>query len=464
MTATPSDALHQILETASLDTTNTNRVAMLGADPILPSQFLIGTAGASVLSAVGIAVSDLWKLRGGKDQDIAINVRSGAMAMRSNTFLQLDGGPAGKLWGDISGFYKTKDNRWMQFHCNYPHHRDGVLSVLGCDNNKDAVNAATSKWLADDLDHQLAKEGLCAAKVRSPAEWANHKQADAISQLPLMEINKIADSPPEPFGTAKRPLSGIRALDLSRVLAGPVCGRTLAEHGADVLRISGEHLPYTESLLLDTGHGKRSAHVDLRTESGKDTLRDLIKTSDIFLQAYRPGTLQSKGFGPHELASLRPGIIYVTLSAYGHEGPWANRRGFDSLVQSASGLVDEHSGAGIPRHLPAQALDYATGYLAAFGAMVALARRARDGGSYLVRLSLAQTGHWINNLGRIGGKEAAQAIPDPTVYSIPDLLTETDTHWGKLTHMRPVLGLSETPPKWELPPIPLGSSQSAWPQ
>ncbi len=462
MTSSPYDALNQIVAVNNIEPAAINQINFTGEDPVLATRFRLGTVGAAVLGAVGLAVSELWQLRGGRDQKISVDVRTGAMAMRSNTFLQLNGGSAGEMWGDISGFYKTKDQRWMQFHCNYPHHRDGVLRVLGCSNDKDKVKSATANWLAADLDQRLADEGLCAALVRSPSEWARHEQAIAVSNLPLMEIIKIGDSPPEPLPKARRPLSGIRALDLSRVLAGPVCGRTLAEHGADVLRVSGAHLPYIESLLLDTGHGKRSAHIDLRSETGLETLRKLINTADVFSQAYRPGSFQSRGFGPDDLARLRPGIVYVALSAYGHQGPWAGRRGFDSLVQSASGLVYEESGPGAPQHLPAQALDYATGYLAAHGAMVALARRAREGGSYLVRLSLAQTGHWINQLGRIEDTFSVRQLPSPTTASIQDLITQTDTQWGRLSHMAPAVNLPETPSGWDRPPVPLGSDDPVW--
>ena len=209
------------------------------------------------------------------------------------------------------------------------------------------------------------------------------------------------------------------------MLAGPTCGRTLAEHGADVMLISGPHLPFHAGSSLDTGHGKMNAFVDLRDDSGAEQLRQLVKQADIFTEAYRPGSLAARGFSPEALAELRPGIIYVSLCAFGHEGPWRDRRGFDTLVQSATGIADEEGGGGPPRHMPVSQLDYATGFLAAFGAMTALARRGREGGSYLVRLSLCQTAHWLKSLCRVPGTEHARDVPNPGPADIADLIIES---------------------------------------
>jgi crotonobetainyl-CoA:carnitine CoA-transferase CaiB-like acyl-CoA transferase len=275
-------------------------------------------------------------------------------------------------------------------------------------------------------------------------------------------VIKIGESPPEPFGEGERPLSGIRVLDLTRVLAGPTCARTLAEHGADVLRIAAAHLPSFEALVMDTGHGKRSAHLDLRDEQDASRMRELMREGDIFSQAYRPGALDRLGFSAEALAALRPGIVYVSLSAFGHEGPWRDRRGWDSLVQNVSGIVAEHAVDGQPRLMPAQPIDYLTGYLGAFGALLALARRARDGGSYLVRVSLAQTGRWISERGRVEQAVAAAQPPDLPDDELAKLTMESETPFGRLRHLAPVVQLSETPARWERPAAPLGSSEPVW--
>ena len=251
-------------------------------------------------------------------------------------------------------------------------------------------------------------------------------------------------------------------LDLTRVIAGPVCGRTLAEHGADVLAISTPHVPHMEGHVMDNGRGKLSARLDLRQYQDVGTLRGLVRDADVFVQSYRSGALGARGFSPPELAQVRPGLVYATLNAYGQAGPWHERRGFDSLVQCVSGIAHEGGvTAGIdgPKHLPAQALDHATGYLLAFGVAVALARRAREGGSWLVRASLARTGRWFDGLGRADGPD----VNDPSVEDVKDLLEETDTPFGRLSHVAPAAQLSETPGRWERPAVPLGTHAAAWP-
>ena len=207
---------------------------------------------------------------------------------------------------------------------------------------------------------------------------------------------------------------------MTRVLAGPVCGRLLAGFGADVMRIAGPHLPSVETLVIDTGLGKLSAHLDLRQAADRDRLSALAGEADVFVEAYRPGAIAGHGFTPEALAAVRPGIVCVDLCAFSHAGPWHASRGFDSLVQSASGIAHEGGDGDAPKHLPAQALDHVTGYLAAFGAMIALARRAREGGSWLVRLSLAQTGHWVTGLGRLDIGIDGRTLPDPTAEDVAD--------------------------------------------
>ena len=216
--------------------------------------------------------------------------------------------------------------------------------------------------------------------------------------MPRRAIDQIGDAAPQPLPAGDRPLTGIKVLDLTRIIAGPVCGRTLAVHGADVLLVTASHLPTMEPLVIDTGRGKLSTYIDLRQTSGRETLASLLRDADIFVQGYRPGAIAAFGFGPQDVARIRPGIVYVSLCAYGHEGPWAGRRGFDSLVQTASGFnaaEAEASRASEPRPLPAQVLDHATGYLMAFAAMSALARRAERGGSWHLQASLGQPGRHI---------------------------------------------------------------------
>jgi crotonobetainyl-CoA:carnitine CoA-transferase CaiB-like acyl-CoA transferase len=457
----PHAVLERILDTVGWNQIPARHVAFSGADPVLASRFRIGDAGAATIAACGLAAADLWELRTGQRQDVAIDIRMAAMTMRSQRYVHIVGKEPIPAWDAVSGFYQTRDARWVQLHCNFPHHRDGAMALLGCETTRDVATAAIATWRAAELEDAFAERGLCAAMVRSHDEWAALPQSRAVGQLPLMEIIRIADSDPEPLGAGERPLSGIRVLDLTRVLAGPTCARTLAEHGAEVMRVSGPHLPFSANSVLDTGHGKRNAFIDLRGDDGIATLRELVGQADVFSQAYRPGTLAARGLSPQDLAELRPGIICVSLCAYGHEGPWRNRRGFDTLVQSATGIAHEQGGDGPPCHMPVSMLDYATGFLAAFGAMTALARRAREGGSYLVRLSLCQTAHWLKNLGRL--PESVSNLPDPGLDDVADLMIESQGPFGRVRHLAPAIKMSQTPPRWVHPVAPLGHHDPVWP-
>jgi crotonobetainyl-CoA:carnitine CoA-transferase CaiB-like acyl-CoA transferase len=337
-----------------------------------------------------------------------------------------------------------------------------VVKLLGCANDHAGISEAICHWDGATLDEVLADVGLCAALVRTPEEWSMLPQARAIAETPLLEITRLGDAPPEPVGDGERPLSDVRVLDLSRIIAGPVAGRMLAEHGADVLLINGPHLPNIAPLVIDNGRGKRSATLDLRDETGRTALRALLKDADVFLQGYRPGALGAKGFGPEEAARERPGIVYVSVSAYGHKGPWSQRRGFDSLVQSASGIAwteAQAAGQTNPRHLPCQALDHATGYLAAFGAMTALQRRAEEGGSWHVRASLAGTGRWLQSMGLI---EDGQKIHDPIIDEVRDALQTIESPFGSLTLTQPPERMSMTPPFWASPPVEIGTDEPRW--
>jgi crotonobetainyl-CoA:carnitine CoA-transferase CaiB-like acyl-CoA transferase len=283
-----------------------------------------------------------------------------------------------------------------------------------------------------------------------------------------MEIVRIGASSPEPLLAGDRPLAGIRVLDLTRVLAGPTCARTLAEHGADVLKITAAHLPNIGYQEYDTGHGKLSAHLDLRRPKDLETLRGLVREADVFSQGYRPGALGDRGLSPEALAQLRPGIVFVSLCAFSHVGPWAARRGFDTVVQTVSGITSRQGellpGAEPgPQFYPVSAIDYLTGYLMAFGAMVALARRAREGGSWLVRISLAQTGRWLVARGEVPEADLTSVPKEFTRAELERWTTVSDTPMGRLGHLGPVVRLSETPPCWARPSVPLGYHEPLWP-
>ncbi len=461
--------LQTILSTVGLDADRASSVELSGGtDPILPTPFRIGETAAASLAAVGLAVSDLWHLKTGRGQQVAVDARRATASLRSGKYLTLDGGPVAAERTPVMGVYPAKNGRWSYLHCNFPNHRDAALGVLGVPEDREAVRRAVTQWDALELEEAIIAARGAGGMVRSMEEWALHPQSAAVASLPLLEIEKIADCPPQPLPDGDRPLSGIRVLDLTRVLAGPTCARTLAEHGADVMKISGPHLPFSPSQEQDTGHGKLSAHIDMRDDAQLETLRSLVRQADVFSQGYRPGTLAQRGLSPQELASLRPGIVYVSLSAFGRVGPWAERRGFDTVVQTVSGITHRQGelfpGAEPgPQFYPVSAIDYLTGYLMAFGAMVALARRATEGGSWLVRASLAQTGRWLVDRGQVP-EEQLDGVPEEfTTDEIKRWSTHSDTPAGKLGHLAPVLQLSETQPFWARPTVPLGHHDPVWP-
>jgi crotonobetainyl-CoA:carnitine CoA-transferase CaiB-like acyl-CoA transferase len=439
-----------------------------GTDPLLPTPFRITETGTATLAAVGLAVSDLWELRTGRRQAITIDSRQATASLRSGSYMKLDGVPISNARNEVMGSYPAKDGRWSYLHCNFPNHRAAALEVLGVPEIHEAVRKAVAQWDALELEEAIIAAKGAGGMVRTMEEWARHPQGAAVATLPLMEIVRIGDSPAEPLRVGDRPLSGVRVLDLTRVIAGPTCARTLAEHGADVLKITGAHLPSLGRQEYDTGHGKLSAHLDLREEKDKAILRGLIRDADIFSQGYRPGTLGGRGFSPEALAQMRPGIIAVSLSAFGHVGPWASRRGFDTVIQSVSGITHRQGelfpGAEPgPQFYPVSAIDFLTGYLMAFGSMVALARRVREGGSWHVRISLAQVGRWLVGRGQVP-EAALKGVPmEFTAAEIARWSMTSDTPHGRLQHLGPVIRLSETPARWARPTVPLGYHPPVWP-
>jgi len=463
------DALRTILPIAGWGDERTRAVEITGgADPILPTPFRIGEPGAAALAAVGLAVSEVWRLRTGRSQDVAVDMRQATASLRSGHYMKLEGAPVSTERNVVMGVYPAKHGRFSYLHCNFPNHREAALRVLGVQEDREAVRAAVAKWDALELEEAIIAAKGAGGMVRTMDEWAGHPQAVAIASLPLMEIIKIGDSRPEQLPEGDRPLSGVRVLDLTRVLAGPTCARTLAEHGADVLKITAAHLPNLGYQEYDTGHGKLSAHLDLREPKDVETLRGLVREGDVFSQSYRPGTLAERGFSPAALARLRPGIVVVSLSAFGHVGPWASRRGFDTVVQTVSGITTRQGelfpgAAPGPQFYPASAIDYVTGYLMAFGAIVALARRAREGGSWLVRISLAQTGRWLVGRGQVPESDLANVAAEFTAAELGRWTISSDTPAGRLHHLGPVVRLSETPPRWARPTVPLGYHAPAWP-
>ena len=458
----PRQILHDIWTSIGGEASALDTLTMTGDEPQLPSSFRVAAAAQVSVAATGLAAAEIWKMRSGEAQEVAVDMRHAVVECRSERYLRVDGKPPPPAWDAIAGVYQTRDG-FVRLHTNFPHHRDAVCKVLNCKPERDAVQAALMQWDGEAFETAAYAGGGVVSFMRSHEQWSATPHARALAGLPLIQITKIREAAPKPWPNGDRPLAGLRVLDLSRVIAGPVAGRTFAAHGADVLLISGSELPAIPWLTIDTGRGKLTSFVELKNAQRRSVLRELLAEADIFSQGYRPRAIASLGFSPEDAARINPGIIYVTLSAYGAAGPWAERRGFDSLVQTATGFNHaEGQAAGIdgPKELPAQMLDHATGYFMAFGAMMAKVRQAREGGSWHVQVSLAQTGRWLWNLGRVSD---GLAIEDLKGEAVRPFIEEASSGFGALRSVRHSAVLSKTPAFWARPPMPLGSHPPQWP-
>jgi hypothetical protein len=446
-------------------------VAINGADPVFSTRFKIGETCAAVLGGVGVAVADIWEMKTGRRPAASVDVRHAAAGLKSSGYLQRPG-PDGAFktvvnedhesMRRITQPWPTRDDRWVLPHFGLPNLKAGMLKLLGCEPNPESVAKAVAGWDALDLEAAIDEARVCGGMVRSNAEWLATPHGQVLAAKPIVEIVKIGDSDPEPMPKGGRPLHGIRCLDLTRILAGPVAARMLAEHGAEVLMVTAERLPQIPEHVIDTSHGKRSCFLDLAQGEDAGRLRTLVRGADVFSQGYRPGMIARLGFGPEEVAALRPGIVYASINCYGADGPFSHRGGWEQVAQTMTGLCHEGKTAARPDGpalLPAAACDYTTGYLAAYGILLALAKRAREGGSYHVRVSLCQSGMFIYRQGRL-------VFPglglDLSAAELDAMLIESRPKSGPLRHLGPILELSEAQPHWARPTPQLGGDAPEW--
>ena len=456
---TSQSELSRLLQLTKLP--SADAVEIRGRDPVMPSRFKIGEAAAKALAACGVAANTIWTASGGKHQHIEVDTAGAAVSLISFLCQRLDDGsePQRDPNRPLVGFYQAKDGRWVHLHGAFPDLAAGTLSVLECDASAESIRASVSRWDGQALEDALAEAGMCGAMARTREEWLAHPQGEALQSVPPVSIKRIADSPIEPIPARERPLESVRVLDLTRVLAGPTCARTLASHGANVLKVNSPNLPSVPPFVIDTGHGKRSTFLDLNDKKDHKQLKSLILNADIFSQGYRKGALAKRDLGPEQLAEQRPGIIYVSINAYGHVGPWAARPGWEQLAQTVSGVAVDEGSFEAPQLIAAAATDYTTGYLGALGAMAALYRRSIEGGSYHVEVSLAQTANWLYEFGLF---ERNHALPnfDPAIAA--PYMVSSDTGFGRLHHLGPIIRMSETEPRWEQVSVPLGHHPAKW--
>jgi hypothetical protein len=462
----PTDAAAELWSLAGLDPSALDCLSLTGTDPVLPSSFAVGTAAQASIAAAALAAAEVRHIRGHGRQQVSVDMRHAAF--ECSNYMSING-VVPEVWDKFSGIYpcgKDGQNGWVRIHANFKHHREGALKLLGIqlteNTTKADVTAALAYTNATSFEAVAAQEGLVVAALRSFEEWDAHEHAIALSRLPLFTIERIGSAAPlpiAPLSDSDRPLSGVRVLDLTRILAGPVSGRTLAAYGADVMLVNSPNLPNIDA-IAETSRGKLSTQVDLNVPEGRQKLSQLCSTAHIFMQGYRPGGLSRLGFDPEGVARIRPGIVYVSLSAYGHEGPWAPRRGFDSLVQTATGFNHAEAQAGntlTPKALPVQILDHATGYLMALGAQAALIRQQVEGGSWHVRVSLAQTGRWLRSLGRV-----TDGFSCPRLES-DSFLETSESGFGRLVASTHSARFSQTPASWTRLSMPPGSHLPEWP-
>jgi len=440
------------IDAAHIDLTGPDRVAASAFDV---DGTLAAAAAYSIAAADEVGVSRNVE-RSHRELDLA------HLLTFCTAHVEVEGEPV-PAWADLSGVYPTRNGRHLQIHCNFAHHADGVVARLGCPPDRASVAAAIAARDAFELEAALIDDGMIGAAIRTLDEWDAHPHAAATRDLPLISVEQLSEADPLTDGViapGTLPLDGLQVLDCSRVLAGPVAGQMLGSFGADVMRLGADHLPSVPVGVMSTGFGKRNASLDLRTDAGAFAMDELLADTDVWIDAYRPGALGNLDFSAERAAARRPGIVVVQVSAFDWTGPWGGRRGFDSIVQSTTGIrwaggaaaTDEFGDPldGGPIGLPVQALDYATGFLAAGVAAQLVAHQRRVGGSWLARLSLLRTRNWLV---RRGGP---LAFTPEAVAVDARFLHDVDSDFGRLTSVRPPAGRIGTAPRR------LGTSAPAW--
>ena len=443
--------------------------------PLLKTRFFAEEAAAATLAAGGVLAARLCQAPEQQTQTVTVSTREAGANLMGFTLQTFDDPalapslerPATAGATPAEGFFEAGDGRHVYLHPSFPPSAAKLHALMGSPQDREAAALAVKAHTGQALEDRIAEAGVCGGLVRTPEEWDASPQGQILATRPVVEVVRIGPSAPMPLRREREaPLSGVRVLDLTRVLAGPTCARTLAQYGAEALYITAPDLPTVPLFVADTNPGKRSAFLDLKTKGDRERLLDLIAEADIFAQGYRGGALDRLGLSPVELAALRPGLIYVSINCYGHEGPWQTRPGWEQLAQTVTGLAHlhgQHLGGdhGPPRLQPAAVCDYTTGFLAAFGALIALQRRATYGGSYLVRVSLVQTAVWLRSLG-LAPAERLDATRGLDPSELAAWRIHGETGYGGVHRLRPAVQMGATPTRWREPLARLGAHPPAW--
>ena len=424
----------------------------------LKSLFAVTDLASAAVATAALSIAEL--VRQSRSEGISVSVDRRLSSIWFGMSIRPIGWSLPTLWDPIAGDYRTRDG-WIRLHTNAPHHRTAVERVIGPHGDREAIARAVASWTKADLEGAVVEAGGCAAEMRTLDEWARHPQGQAVAGEPIAHITLTDSATAPPWSVPPgRPLEGLRVLDLTRVLAGPVGTRFLAAYGADVLRIDPPAWD-EPGVVPEVTLGKRCARLDLRKPAERAVFETLLSKADVLLHGYRPGALDGLGFDAETRRHLSPGLIDVCLDAYGWSGPWATRRGFDSLVQMSTGVADSGMRrlyAEKPAPLPVQALDHATGYLMAAVAIRGVLRRLRQAGGLEARLSLARTAKLLIDH---GSDHHEPALSAETQADRSPAFEHTD--WGEAQRVAPPALVSGAPMWWSLPARNLGSEAPQWP-
>ena len=435
-------------------------VEVTGNPGQLRSRFAVEEIAVAGVGVALLAAAALSEQRGTAVGAVRLDREHVAGAVRSERFFRSGGRTAETGFAPLSRFWTASDG-WVRTHANYPWHRRALVETLGTSEDEDAVAAAMAALSAEDVERRVFAAGGIATAVRTSDVWHAHPQGRAVAAEPLIGHRMAGDGAPRRRPPAGLPMTGVRVLDLTRVIAGPVCTRFLAALGAEVLRVDPPgHLDMAAGAVADSLLGKRSAFVDLDSAAGVATVHDLLGQADVVVSGYRPGALDRFGIGEESLAARHPGVVVVYLDAWGHSGPWAGRRGFDSVVQAPTGIATGESLTGDePGVLPCQILDHATGYLSAAAVLDGLWRQGTEGGTQVRRLSLARTALWLTAQGGRSSHDAPLNAPGPDG---PGWLVELDSAHGPVTAVSPPGNLGGEPLLWPVPLTAYGADPPTW--
>lgn len=427
--------------------------ALRGPDPCLdrivetgrgarPGAFAVTDFAAASTGAAALALAEFVKARAGDLPEAQVDRRLASLWFAKS--IRPQGWSLKDPWDPIAGNYAARDG-WVRLHTNAPHHRAAALTVLGVSADPEAVTQAVARWNAQDLEDAVVAAKGCAAMLRSLDDWRAHPQGRAVASEDFVAWRDTGARRLRDFGRPGRPLGGLRVLDLTRVLAGPVATRFLAGFGADVLRIDPPHWD-EPAVLPEVTPGKTRARLDLHEAKDRAIFERLIAEADVFVHGYRSDALERLGFGADARQTLAPGLIDVALDAYGWSGPWAHRRGFDTVVQMSTGLAEREMRfrkSGKPEQLPVQALDYGTGHMIAAAVLRALTEQVADGRGRAARLSLARCASFLSRY------ENEDPFPLAT-ETAEDLGGDTEvTYWGPARRLKPPVTVTGCDMYWD---------------